>query len=159
MVSVEKAEKVLEALRSNGMNIGSVESFTGGLFASSLCAVPGASDTFKGALVAYDPALKTSLDDVPSDLIREYGVVSQEVASAMAKNGRKNLDVDVCVSFTGNAGPSVQEGGMPVGRCYMAIATAYGLVEVFQDLSGERNEIREKAVELIFDRLIAIFEK
>jgi nicotinamide mononucleotide (NMN) deamidase PncC len=66
--------------------------------------------------------------------------------------------VDVCVSFTGNAGPSAEPGGAPVGRVNMAIATRYGHVEIQRDFGLSRNEIREACVETRLDALIAIYE-
>ena len=159
MIDLGKAEKVLKALENKHLTLGSVESLTGGMFASAICSIAGASKVFRGALVTYASELKTKLDSVPAEMIREYGVVSKEVADAMALNGRKTLDVDVCVSFTGNAGPTKEEGSAPVGRVNMAIATKYGIVELQQDFSLQRNEIREAAVDLMLDRLISIFEK
>ncbi len=158
MIDSNKAEKVIKALAKEGLTLGAVESLTGGLFSATLCSVPGASKVFRGGLVTYATDLKTKLDRVPSLLIKKYGVVSKEVADSMAINGRKTLNADVCVSFTGNAGPSKEEGAAPVGRVHMCIATKYGIIEMQQDFHMSRNEIREASVDLMLDRLIAIFE-
>ncbi len=158
MIDLAKAEKVLKAFRKERLTLGSVESLTGGMFSSALCSVPGASDVFKGGIVTYSAELKTKLDDVSPITIRKYGVVSKEVADEMAINGRKKLGVDVCVSFTGNAGPSKEEGYAPVGRVNMCIATKYGIIEMQQDFNLSRNDMREACVDAMFDRLIAIFE-
>lgn len=158
MIDLAKAERAVKALANKGMTLGSVESFTGGLFASSICSIAGASKVFRGSLVTYAADLKTRLDNVPSSAIRQYGVVSKEVADSMAINGRKTLNVDVCVSFTGNAGPSKEEGYAPVGRINICIATKYGIIEMQQDFNMSRNEIREAAVDIALDRIIAIFE-
>lgn len=158
MIDLAKAEKAVKSLAKEGLTLGSVESFTGGMFASAICSIAGASKVFRGGLVTYASELKTKLDNVPSSLIREYGVVSKEVADSMAINGRKTLDVDICVSFTGNAGPTKEEGYAPVGRVNMCIATKYGIIEMQQDFNMSRNEIREAAIDMVLDRLIAIFE-
>ncbi len=158
MIDLNKAEKVIKAFAKEGLTLGAVESLTGGLFSSSLCSVPGASEVFRGGLVTYAADLKTKLDNVPALTIKKYGVVSKEVADSMAINGRKTLKVDVCVSFTGNAGPAKEEGEAPVGRVHMCIATKYGIIEMQQDFHMSRNEIREACVDLMLDRLIAIFE-
>ena len=157
MVSREKCRRVLSLLREKGMTLGSVESITGGLFSASLVSIPGASDVFKGALVTYDASLKESLAHVPHRLIVKHGVVSQEVANAMAIGARRALGVDVCCSFTGNAGPTKEHGRAPVGRVNMTISTRKGLVELAADFSGLRNDIQEKSVEMMLDYLTAIF--
>lgn len=158
MIDLAKAEKTVKALANEGLTIGSVESFTGGMFASTLTSIAGSSKVFRGSIVTYASDLKTKLDNVPEALIRQYGVVSKEVADSMAINGRKALGVDICVSFTGNAGPTKEEGYAPVGRVDICIATKYGIVEMQQDFSLSRNEIREAAVDMVLDRIIAIFE-
>lgn len=150
----KETELLLAQLATNlikkKLTIGSVESLTGGLFASSFCSLPGVSQTYKGTLVTYDPILKTSLAGVDSFLIEKFGVVSEEVAIAMAKGGQKALDVDVCLSCTGNAGPSVQKGGAPVGRVYMAIALPDKTISFHKDFTNmSRNEVREATVALL----------
>ncbi len=158
MIDSNKAEKVIKAFAKEGLTLGAVESLTGGLFSSSMCSIPGASKVFRGGIVTYATDLKTKLDDVPAETIRKYGVVSKEVANSMAINGRKTLNVDVCVSFTGNAGPTKEEGMAPVGRVNMCIATKFGIIEMQHDFNMSRNELRETCVDVMLDRLIAIFE-
>ncbi len=157
MVSREKCRRVISMLRQKHLTLGSVESITGGLFASSIVSIPGASDVFRGSLVTYAADLKEKFTHVPHTMITRYGVVSQPVANEMAMGGRKALGVDVCVSFTGNAGPTHEPGLAPVGRVNMTISTKCGLVELSADFNGLRNEIQEKAVEMMLDYLSAIF--
>lgn len=151
-------EEVLELLKNKGLTLGSVESLTGGLFSSTFVETPGASAVFKGALVTYSPLIKESVAHVDKNLIEKYGVVSNEVAYAMASNGRKVLDVDVCISFTGNAGPDVLEN-KPVGDVYIGLATKDGTTVEHCNFRGTRNEIRrecvEKGFELIYFALIS----
>jgi len=79
--------------------------------------------------------------------VMKYGVVSKEIAEQMAVYGRDLLDVDVCISFTGNAGPDAMEG-KPVGEIYIGISTEEK-TEVFPyHLSGERFEIQSQAIEI-----------
>ena len=63
----------------------------------------------------------------------------------MAKKGKEVLDVDYCISFTGNAGPSAMED-KPVGLIYIGLAYL-NKVEVYEFLlKGERNEIQKEGV-------------
>ena len=131
--------------REYGRTLGSVESFTGGLFAREITAVSGASHFFKGALVTYASEEKNRILGISYQDIDQYGVVSREVAAQMASNGQKLLNVDYCVSFTGNAGPDAMEG-KPVGLVYIGVAI-YDRIEVYElQLSGSRDDIQKEGV-------------
>ena len=139
-------EELLKLFKEKGLTLGSVESMTGGLFASSFTSVPGASAVFKGSVVTYHTSEKIKLLGIDEEIIKEHGVVSKTVALEMACKGQELLDVDVCISITGNAGPTCEPGGMPVGRAYIGLATKNECVFYELNLSGTRNEIRTKIV-------------
>ena len=138
--------------REKGRTLGSVESFTGGLFAKEITSVSGASHFFKGALVTYATEEKNRLLGISYKDIDEFGVVSKEVAAQMASNGKKLLNVDYCVSFTGNAGPSAMEG-KPVGEIHIGIAFLDTAQVHSYQLDGTREEIQNKAISIAFDLL------
>ena len=96
-------------LLERALTLGVAESLTGGLLAARIVAVPGASEWFRGAVVAYDSAVKRSLLGVG-----DGPVVTGEAAAAMADGARRVLDADVGLATTGVAGPTEQEG-RPVG--------------------------------------------
>ncbi len=147
-------DKLLELLKEKHLTLGSIESMTGGLFSATFCDVPGASKVFKGSIVTYATSEKTRLLGMNPLTIEKEGVVSEEVAKEMAQKGKEVLDVDVCVSITGNAGPSVEPGGKPVGRAYVGIFYA-GFTKVFElNLKGSRNEIRKEAIFKMADLVI-----
>ncbi len=104
------------------VSIGTVESLTGGAIAQDIVSRPGASEYFKGSIVAYDPALKISLVDVDALAIESNGLVSEEIARQMAEHGREKLNVDFCISTTGVAGPDGGTDETPVGTVWAAIA-------------------------------------
>ncbi len=123
--------------------LGSVESITGGLFATTITNKPGASAFFKGTIVSYSNEIKEKLGIDISN-----GVVNKDVALAMAQKGKEFLGVDVCVSFTGNAGPSALEG-QPVGKVFIAINES-----VFEkDFKGTREEIRKQCVDFVLENI------
>jgi len=150
-------QDLVKFLKEKELTIGSVESFTAGLFASLIAGVPGASSVLRGGLITYQTDVKTVLLDIPSEEIKLHGVVSKEIAKAMAVNGRKKLGVDICVSFTGNAGPTALDL-LPVGRLFIGISTSSttNVYEVQMD-NMDRNRIREeaslKAMELVMELL------
>ena len=159
MINLEKAKKVLSSLEKRGLTLGSVESLTAGLSASTICSVPGASKVFKGSFITYATSMKTDFLNISKDFIDKYGVVSKEVAREMAIIGRHGLEVDVCVSFTGNAGPTKEKGSAPVGRVNMCVATSKGYVNIEKDFKLDRNEMREECVNSMLDALEEIFEE
>lgn len=140
------------------LTLGSVESFTGGLFAKSITEVAGASKFYKGGLVTYATEEKNRLLGISYDIINQFGVVSKEVAYAMAESAKRLLNVDYAVSFTGNAGPEAMEN-KPVGLVYIGIAYL-DKVDVFEyRLSGDRNSIQKQGVTLALSLLNKIISK
>ncbi len=145
-------QELQELFIKKGLTLGSIESFTGGLFASQVTQVPGASNYFKGAIVTYATEVKENLLGIPHAEVEKHGVVSSKIASLMAELGRKKLNVDVAVSFTGNAGPSTMEG-KPVGEIYIGICYQ-GEVKVFPYLlKGDRKSIQNQAISLAVEEL------
>ena len=138
-------QEINNLFREQGRTLGSVESFTGGLFAKEITAVSGASHFYKGGLVTYATEEKNRLLGIPYEEIDRVGVVSKEVAALMAVSGRKMLNVDICVSFTGNAGPEAMEG-KPVGEVYIGISSINGTEVYSYQLDGSREEIQRKGV-------------
>lgn len=152
------AEAINKLFRERGLTLGSVESFTGGSFASEITSVSGASHFFKGAYVTYATEEKNRLLGISWDVIDRYGVVSQEVAGEMAGHGKVLLNVDFCVSFTGNAGPEAMEG-KPVGEIYIGVAFK-DMVQVFAyNLSGDRKNIQKQAINIAYEILEKILVK
>ena len=116
-----EASHVLARLGAAGHTLAVAESLTGGLLAASLTDVPGASAVFRGGVCAYATDLKSALLDVPQDVVGAAGVVSGEVARAMARGARGRLAATYALGTTGVAGPDEQEG-RPVGTVFVAVA-------------------------------------
>lgn len=141
------------------VTIGSCESLTAGLFTSTLASVPGASSVLKGGLVTYHTHLKEKLAYVDPMIVEKDGVISQNCANAMAEGARQVLDVDYCISFTGNAGPDAMEG-KPAGCVYCAIASKHSVYEYAFLLSKKtRNEVREDVVREMISALYDVIKK
>lgn len=147
--------EINKLFKDKGLTLGSVESFTGGKFASEITSVSGASKFFKGALVTYATEEKTRILAIPQSEIDTYGVVSREIAGQMAANGKNILNVDYCVSFTGNAGPEALEN-KPVGEIHIGIAFSRCLQVFSYQVEGTREQIQNKAIEIAFNLLRGI---
>lgn len=139
-------EQLVNKLKEKKLTIGSVESMTGGLFAASITSIAGASKVYKGSIVSYSPKIKEKVVSVSKDTIKQYDVVSKQVAEEMAVKGLKLLDVDICVSVTGNAGPTSEPGKAGVGEVYIGVATKKKCVVAKKIFSGTRDEIRKKSL-------------
>lgn len=145
-------------LRENGLTVATAESCTGGEIAHLLTSVPGSSDYFKGAVVAYANEVKVNVLGVnPSDIERE-GVVSEPVVLQMAEGVRRVMGTDYAVATSGVAGPSGGTPEKPVGTVWIGVATprgsfAYKFVFSF---TRERNiaKAAAKALELLAMEMI-----
>ncbi|MFP5346386.1 MAG: CinA family protein, partial [Actinomycetes bacterium] len=85
---VAPQERVVRLARSAGLTVGVAESLTAGLVSARLAEVPGASTVLRGGVVAYATDLKTSLLDVPAELVSARGPVDPDVAVAMTAGAR-----------------------------------------------------------------------
>ena len=149
--------ELAQLLISHNITVSSVESFTVGNFASMLGSVPGISKVYKGSLVTYQSETKERLLSIDHDIIAKYGVVSKEIASLMCVNGKAILNSDVCVSFTGNAGPDAMEN-KPVGEVYIGINFKDDISVYKLNLKGSRSEIVKQAMDFAVRKLIAKFQ-
>lgn len=138
---------------SAGLTIATAESMTGGAVAERLSSVPGASATFLGGVTTYTVAAKSTLLGIDCGLIERFGPVSREVATAMAERVRDRLSADLSVAVTGNAGPTSDVDGKPVGLVFIAIASHTGVEVEEARCRGSRDEIRRRATQLALTRL------
>jgi competence/damage-inducible protein CinA-like protein len=139
------AELVLSLLRERGLTLGTAESCTGGLVAARLTEVPGSSEVFRGAIVAYANEVKAAQLGVGDEVLAEHGAVSAETAAAMAHGARAALGVSVAVSVTGIAGPDGGTEEKPVGLVYLHVTGPDGELARRLDFPGDRETIRTRA--------------
>ncbi len=114
---------VASLLKEQGLTISVAESCTGGLISHMLTNIPGSSSYYQQGAVVYSNEAKMRLLEVPRDLLREHGAVSQEVAIAMAKGVRRLSKTDMGLGVTGIAGPDGGTLEKPVGLVYIALAS------------------------------------
>lgn len=144
------AQRIVAELVRRGERLAVAESLTGGLLASALVDVPGASAVFSGGVVAYATELKASLLGVDAALLAARGPIDPEVARQMASGARIRLAVggrpaEFGLATTGAAGPDPQDGHAP-GTVWVGFADAEGSEAVRLALAGDRSAIRAGAV-------------
>jgi nicotinamide-nucleotide amidase len=138
-------ELVLDAARAQALTLAVAESCTGGLVAARLTSVPGASDVFRGGIVAYDNDVKLAQLGVGEEILAEHGAVSAETAAAMAAGARESLAADVAVAVTGIAGPGGGTPEKPVGLVHLHAIGPGGQVGRELQLGRDREAIRSRA--------------
>ena len=117
----EYAKVLVDRLISKGLVLTSVESCTGGMFASSITDIAGSSDCFRRGYVTYSDESKIEDLGVDSELIMKNTAVSKQVARDMAIKGLRKADADICISVTGIAGPTSWENFLP-GTIFLGVA-------------------------------------
>ncbi len=133
----------VDLLKSLNKTLSVAESITGGLISSNIVDIAGASSVFTEGLTTYSIPSKCKRLGISPHFIDEHGVVSQQVTQQMATGLRQN-GCDFAVTTTGFAGPSAEDG-LPVGLCYIGIATEKGVTVYRNVFNGDRNSIRAQA--------------
>lgn len=153
----KKAEKLLTSYRKKKLRLVTAESCTGGMLASTLTDIPGASDVFERGFITYSDASKADLLGVPPTIIAKHGAVSAEVAEAMARGALDHGNADIAIAITGVAGPTGGTKKKPVGLVYLAVASRHYKDAVVEkrNFKGKRDAIRNSAT----DRSLTILKK
>lgn len=139
-------ERLVEKLREKGFHVSTAESCTGGMIAAAIVDVSGASEVFEEGYVTYSNRVKEKVLGVHSETIKEYTVVSSQVAEEMAFGVQEITGSELTISVTGYAGPLDAEDGTKAGTVY--IGTCFqGKVCVKKFLfEGDRKRVRTQAV-------------
>ena len=133
--------------RLQGKTLATAESCTGGMIGAALTAVPGASNVYKGGIISYCNEIKHKLLHVPTEMLAQYGAVSEQVARAMASGAKTVLGADIAVSVTGLAGPAGDEFGNSVGTMYIGYADENHCIARHYLFAGDREAVRQQAVD------------
>jgi PncC family amidohydrolase len=134
-------------LREKGLTIGLAESCTGGLIASRITDVPGASGYFEAGIVTYSNRAKEAFLSVAREVLAAKGAVSSEVAKLMAEGVRKAVGTDLGLSVTGIAGPAGGTPEKPVGTVFMAFSAGEMVFVRHYLFEGDRRSIKEQTSE------------
>ena len=148
-------EVVVRILKEKGLTITSAESCTGGKFPAAITDVAGASDVLSSAYITYSNESKIKELGVPAELIEKYGVVSPQVAEAMAVGAKARAGADIAVSVTGYAGPEA-DPGHDAGEAY--IGFAIGDQVGHNDVCTTRNDRKWNRNYILLRMLRAVYQ-
>lgn len=138
-------ESLAELLLANKLTVSTAESCTGGIIASRIINVPGASDILKASYVTYSDKAKHKILGVKNSTLQKYTAVSEEVCREMAEAENLQIKSDVVISVTGLAGPDGGTKEKPVGLVYIG-CNVKGKVSVYEyRFKGDRQKIRDCA--------------
>jgi len=115
---------LVKKLIKKKLKISIAESCTGGLLASSITSISGASKVFNIGLITYSNQAKIKFLKINKNIIKKYGAVSEECCASMVKNLSKISNAQINVSITGIAGPKGGTKQKPVGLVYIGIKKA-----------------------------------
>jgi nicotinamide-nucleotide amidase len=153
------AQQVVEAARAAGLKIVTAESCTGGMLATALTDISGASAVFDRGFITYSYASKPEVLGVDPEIVATHGAVSTEVVSQMACGALAHSDADIAIAITGIAGPA-EGGDKPEGRVWFAIATAETVEPMGREFGAiGRAKVREASVEQALSLLLGAIKR
>lgn len=135
------AARLVRRLKEGNHTLTLAESCTGGLLASTLTDIAGASSWFKKSWVTYANEAKVNELGVDPEELASKGAVSAQVAIMMAKGALKRAEANFAISVTGIAGPTNEGSKKPVGTVYVGIASHTGWANAIRtQIGGTRAE-------------------
>lgn len=154
-VLAEMAGRALDACAAVRMPLVTAESCTGGMVGAALTAIPGSSAWVDRGFITYSNQAKIDMLGVPVALIERHGVVSEEVARAMAEGALAHSAALIGIAITGIAGPGGGTPEKPVGTVHIA-AAAKGRSTLHRRLAldGDRAHVRLAAAIAALDLLV-----
>ncbi|GLH68886.1 CinA-like protein [Geothrix rubra] len=145
-------DAVLDRLKVRGETLAVAESMTGGLLASRLTAIPGASAAFLGGATVYSAQAKSALLGLDPATLATEGTVSEATSRRLAEAVRAKLGATWGLAVTGNAGPGA-EGDAPVGTVHLALAGQDGTDSRTFHVPGDRSEVQLRGTARALDLL------
>tara|TARA_Y100000816_G_scaffold179305_1_gene129644 strand:+ start:679 stop:1152 length:474 start_codon:yes stop_codon:yes gene_type:complete len=151
--------KVVKLLRFKQIKISLAESCTGGLLASTITSISGASKIFTLGLVTYSNQSKIKILKVPKKIIIKHGAVSYETCLSMVQNLSKISRSNISLSITGIAGPKGGTKNKPVGLVYIGIKKGTKiLIKKYLFKSKNRFEIQKASVKRALNLILSFIK-
>ena len=149
--STTLAESVVKLLQNRQTTITTAESCTGGLIASAITEIAGASTVFEAGFVTYSNRMKQQLVGVSELTLKTYGAVSEEVVIAMTKGALERSGADYGIAVSGVAGPGGGSAEKPVGTVWMAWGHKDNLRTRRMTLTTDRKRFQQMVTAITLD--------
>lgn len=144
---MKRIEYIATELTTRKQTITCAESCTGGLLCAALTEIPGSSAFFDRGFVTYSNQAKQQLLNVNASTLRHYGAVSEETVREMALGALIATKCDYALSISGIAGPDGGSDNKPIGTVWFGFATKQRIWAKQYCFDGDRNQIRQQAVQ------------
>ena len=150
-------KSLVKILIKKNLKISFAESCTGGLIASSITSVSGASKVFGLGLITYSNQAKINILKINKKIIQKHGAVSYECCLAMVKNLSKISKANINISITGVAGPKGGTKRKPVGLVYIGIKKGKK-IQIIKNLfkNKKRSSIQKATVKKALDLILKV---
>jgi nicotinamide-nucleotide amidase len=156
--TLDLARAVVERAVATRRTLATAESLTGGLLGAAITSVAGASEVYRGGLIAYATDLKATLAGVDPAVLSRDGAVAATTAEALARGAAQTCGAALGLGLTGVAGPTEQEGH-PAGTVllgwYAGSTGGHRLIR----LTGDRDTIRSGAVAAALETALALLSE
>lgn len=152
-------ETIVSLLKEKNYKISFAESVTGGMLASKIVSVSGASSVLSESFITYSNEAKVKYLKVNKETIEKYGIFSLEVCEEMVKGLKKLTNANLCISVSGIAGPTGQTNELNIGDICYAMSIDNLLISEKKNFKGDRDLIRTKASFWILYRIFGLLTK
>ncbi len=148
-------KSLIKLLIKKKIKVSFAESCTGGLLASTVTSINGASKVFNLGLITYSNQSKIKVLKVNKNIIKKYGAVSYECCKSMVNNLAKISKANINISITGIAGPKGGTKQKPVGLVYIGIKKGNKIkVNKYLFKSQKRSSIQRATVKKALDLIL-----
>jgi PncC family amidohydrolase len=151
--------RVGKRLSEAGLTLAVAESCTGGLIGHRITNVAGSSEYFLGGVIAYAYEAKERLLNVRHGTLYEFGAVSEQTASEMARGARRAFGADIGIAVTGIAGPGGGLPDKPVGTTWVSVSSRDGEWTQHHQWDGDRDENKIASVDATLELLLKVLDR
>lgn len=152
-------ELVAYTMKRYGKTLATAESCTGGQLAQQLTAMAGASEYYRGGVVAYSNEVKECALGVSHETLLAHGAVSEETVREMVEGVRKRLGADYAVATTGVAGPGGGTPEKPVGTVWIGVASEKQTVARLLKFGDRRAQTIDRTCFTVWSELIKMVKE
>lgn len=152
---IKRIEKLATLLLQKNWQVTCAESCTGGGLAHAFTSLSGSSAWFERSWVTYSNKAKHECLGVDEVILEQFGAVSSQTVEQMAQGAAHLAKANIAVSISGIAGPDGGTPDKPVGLVWFGVTCAQKTTTSHHCLTGDRHAVREQAIDLALEKLIA----
>jgi nicotinamide-nucleotide amidase len=157
--SVLLAQQLGDILLHKAWQVTCAESCTGGGIGYAITSISGSSSWFKQAYITYSNEAKHKLLGVDTNTLQQFGAVSAQTVEEMAAGAARNASAHCAIAVSGIAGPDGGSAEKPVGTVWFGFVIEQNILAEQQYFLGDRQQIREQAVDYGLLRMVELLKE